>query len=208
MNDQTPSRQPQQYVAPFFATLPPNARLLVQAGVRDGELARAYRKIYPASSWLAVEGDAARAQQARDYAERVYQADLDTAGDAFYRQLEWADGWVFDATLENLHNPSQVLAKVREVIQFDACIVARVANNLHWNPPATPPRHPMALDATLALFGGAGFRVVSGILLNPSPLPVEVETALRLAAAASGAEPEPLLEAARPSHYLIKAVPA
>lgn len=207
MNQQTPTPQ-QPYVAPFFATLPPNARLLVQAGAANGELARAYRDIYPASSWLAVEHDPARAQQARAYADRVQQADLDTAGDAFYRQLEWADGWVFDATLENLRDPAQVLAKVRRVIQFDACIVARVANSAHWQAPAVAPRHPMALDATLALLRGAGFRVAGGILLDPETLPAELETALRLRAARDGADPAPLLEALRPSHYLLKAVPA
>jgi len=204
---QTPT-PPQSYIAPLLATLPPNARLLVQAGARDGDLARAYRDIYPASSWLAVEDDAAHAQQARAYADRVHQADLDSTGEAFYRQLEWADGWIFDATLENLRHPDRVLAQVRRVIQCDACIVARVANSAHWQAPARAPRHPMALDATLALLRGAGFRIASGVLLDPGTLPAELDTALRLRAASEGADPGPLLEAARPSHYLIKAVPA
>jgi hypothetical protein len=200
--------EPAPYVAPYIAMLPPNARLLVQAGATDGGLARKYRKTYPASSVLAVDADPARAQQAREYADRVYQADLDTAGDAFYKQLEWADGWYFDGTLEQLEQPLRVLEQVRKVIQFDACIVARIANGAHWNRPAAAPRHSMEIAAMLALFERSGFRVVNGVLLNPSALPAEVEAALRMQAVQASVAPEALMEAAQPSHYLIKAVPA
>lgn len=200
--------QPAPYVAPFQAMLPPNARLLVQAGATDGELARDYRKLYPASSVLVVEGDRLRAQQARDYAERVEQADLDTADGALFRRLEWADGWYFDATLEQLADPLHVLRQVRKVIQFDACIVARVANRAYWDAPAAAPRHGWTVNDLLALFQQAGFRVAGGVLLNPGPLPAHVESALQRQAAASGGALQALLEAAQPSHYLIKAVPA
>ncbi|WP_432380655.1 hypothetical protein [Duganella sp. P38] len=196
------------YVEPFRSVLPPNARLLVQAGANDGALVRDYRALYPASCTLVVEADPARAQQARDYAERVYLADLDTAGAAFYKQLEWADGWYFDATLEQYANPLHVLQQVRKVIQVDASIVARVANRNYWEAPATPARHAWSLDEMLAVFQYAGFRVVSGVLLNPAALPPAIEAGLRQQAAASGVAPETLLDAAQPSHYLIKAVPA
>ncbi|HWW71863.1 MAG TPA: hypothetical protein VN089_18135, partial [Duganella sp.] len=137
MSASTQAVQPQSdaYVAPFIALLPPNARLLVQAGATDGALARHYRATYPASSFLAVDADLTLAQQAREYADRVHQADLDTAGDAFYKHLEWADCWIFDATLENLASPSRVLERVRGVIQCDACVVARVANADYWRKP-------------------------------------------------------------------------
>jgi hypothetical protein len=196
------------YVAPFANLLPPNARLLVQAGAGDGELARHYRGIYPASSLLAVDADPAGAQQARGYADRVYQADLDSASDAFYRQLEWADGWFFDATLERFEQPQHVLAQVRKVIQYDACVVARVANARHWQAPETPPRHHLELAAVLALFQRGGFRIVNGIMLNPAPPPPDIEAVLRAQAAQAGVAPELMLEAALPSHYLIKAMPA
>jgi hypothetical protein len=188
--------------------LPPNARLLVQAGASDASLARDYRALYPASCTLVVEADPARAQQARDYAERVYVADLDTASPAFYQQLELADGWYFDATLEQFANPLQVLQQVRKVIQPDACIIARIANRLYWDAPATPPRHAWAVGDMLALLQQSGFRIDNGVLLNPAPLPAAIEALLRQQAAASGTEPELLLDAAQPSHYLIKAVPA
>ena len=196
------------YVTPFANLLPPNARLLVQAGAADGELARHYRKIYPASSTLVVDADPAGAQQARAYAERVYQADLGTAGDAFYQQLEWADGWFFDATLEQFEQPLRVLAQVRKVIQYDACIVARIANGAHWRQPETPARHQLEIATILALFERSGFRVVNGILLNPAPLPADIEAALRLQAVQQDVAPQLLIEAVQPSHYLIKAMPA
>lgn len=198
------------YVAPFANLLPPNARLLVQAGAGDGggDLARHYRDLYPASSLLAVDADPAGAQQARGYADRVYQADLDSAGDAFYRQLEWADGWFFDATLEQFEQPPHVLAQVRKVIQYDACVIARVANANHWQTPKTPARHQFDLAAVLALFQRGGFRIVNGIVLNPPPPPPEIDAALRAQAAQAGIAPELWMEAALPSHYLIKAMPA
>lgn len=196
------------YVAPFRSMLPPNARLLVQVGAGNGELARDYRALYPASCTLVVEADPASAEQAREYAERVYIADLDSAGDAFYKQLEWADGWYFDATLEQLADPLRVLQQVRKVIQFDACIVARVANRNYWDAPATPPRHPWGANDVLSVFQQANFTVASGVELNPAPLPPAVESLLRQQAAQAGVAPEVLLDSAQPSHYLIKAVPA
>ena len=204
---QTPSQQA-SYVRPFANQLPPNARLLVQAGAADGALARQYRKIYPASSLLAVDADPARAQQARSYADRVYQADLDTAGDAFYQQLEWADGWFFDATLEQLADPRRVLAQIRKVMHYDASIVARVANNAYWDAPDQAPRSHLVIAGMLELFQHAGFRIVSGILLNQSALPPDVEAALRLRAQQTGIQLEDLVEQVQPSHYLIKAMPA
>jgi hypothetical protein len=200
--------EPAPYVAPFKAMLPPNARLLVQAGATDGSLARDYRQLYPASAVLVVEADPLRAQQARAYAERVEQADLDTADAALLRRLEWADGWYFDATLEQLADPLHVLRQVRKVIQFDACVVARVANRSYWDAPAAAPRHGWTINDLLALFQQAGFRVASGVLLNPGPLPPAIERTLRQQAASSDIAPQVLLDAAQPSHYLIKAVPA
>lgn len=199
---------PAAYIGAFRDLLPPNARLLIQAGAGDGQLARDYRKLYPASATVVVEGDPALAQQARDYAGQVWQADLDTAGAAFYRQLEWADGWYFDATLEQLANPQHVLRQVRQVIQYDASIVARIANRAHWNAPAAPPRHAWAIADMLALFAHSGFRVVNGILLNPGALPADQMAALQAQAGAGAALLEDLIEAAQPSHYLIKAMPA
>lgn len=196
------------YVAPFIALLPPNARLLVQAGATDGALARQYRATYPASSFLAVDADLTLAQQAREYADRVHHADLDTASDVFYKHLEWADCWIFDATLENLADPAQVLARVRKVIQCDACVVARIANADYWLKPETAPRHALTAATALRLFEDAGFRVVNGLLLNPGPLPADVDAALHLEAAHTGVAVESLLEAAQPSHYLFKALPA
>lgn len=196
------------YVAPFRDLLLPNARLLVQAGAGDGGLARAYRKLYPAAGLMVVDADPALAAQAREYADRVYQADLDTVSAAFYQQLQWADGWYFDATLEQYADPLRVLRQVRAVIQCDASIVARITNRAYWDAPAAAPRHGWVIADMLELFANSGFRVVSGVLLNPGPLPAEVLASLQAQAAQGGAALEQLIEAAQPSHYLIKAMPA
>ncbi|MBV6325671.1 hypothetical protein [Duganella violaceipulchra] len=196
------------YLGPYLSTLPQNARLLVQAGATDGALARKYRANYPASSWLVADADAAQAQQAREYADRVHQVDLEHAGDTFYKHLEWADGWIFDGTLEQLQEPGKVLAQVRKVIQCDACIVARIANARYWNAPAAQPRQHLGIDGILALFEQHGFRVVNGVMLNPAPLPPAVADALQLRAAQTGVPLDVLIDDAQPSHYLIKAMPA
>jgi hypothetical protein len=196
------------YIGPYISMLPQNARLLVQAGAADGGLARKYRANYPATSWLVADADAAQAQQARAYADRVHQVDLEHAGDTFYKHLEWADGWVFDGTLEQLQEPGKVLAQVRKVIQYDACIVARVANANYWNQPAGQTRQQLAIDGILALFDKHGFRVVNGIMLNPAPLPQHVADALQQRAAQAGVPVQALIDDAQPSHYLIKAMPA
>lgn len=204
----SPADSPAAHIEPFANLLPPNARLLVQAGADDGALASHYHWLYPASSLLVVDADADRAHGAREYAERVYQADLGTAGDAFYKHMEWADAWCFDGTLEQFEHPLRVLAQIRQVIQYDACIVARIANGAHWQQPANPARHQLEINTVLALFQRGGFRVVNGILLNPGPLPADVEAALRVQAVQTGVAPELLMEAVQPSHYLIKAMPA
>lgn len=196
------------YIQPLRDTLPPNARLLVQAGATDGGVARAYRSLYPASSLLVVEAEQAGAQAAQAYAERVYLADLNTAGDKFYQQLAMADGWYFDATLEQLRDPLRVLRQVRKVIPVDACIVARIANRLYWDVPAVPPRHAWSVTDMLSLFQQAGFSVASGTLLIPAPMPAATEAALRQQALPAGVAADTLIAAAQPSHYLIKAVPA
>lgn len=197
--------EPTPHLAPLMALLPPNARQLVLSSTGDGALARSYRDTYPASSFVAIEADPERAKGARDYAERVMQVDLGQAGDALFAHLAWADCWIFDATLEQLEMPLTVLARLRKALQVDACVVARIANGAYWK--AAPARHAMHLPTMTELFRRAGFDVVNGIMLNPGPLPAAVEAALRLQAQQSGADPAALLDAAQPSHYLLKAVP-
>lgn len=174
-------------IAALAATLPPNARQLVQAGAGDGALARKYRGSYPASGLVVVESDPAAAQRATGFAERVIQVRLDSAGADFYRHLQWADCWLFDGTLERLQAPAQVLARIRAVLQFDACVVACVANSAA--PPATAAAAP-GLDTTAlqTLFADSGFRLASALELRPG--------------AAPGSPPAPA------SHFLIKAMPA
>ncbi len=188
--------------------LPPNARLLVQAGATDGGLGRKYRSSYPTTSWLVIDSDPALTQQASAYADRVHQTDLENVGDSIYKQLEWADGWIFDGTLELFRDPGKVLAHVRNVIQYDACIVARIANSDYWKQPPESPRHRLAINDILALLTDNGFRVVNGILLITAPMPQDVADVLRQRAAQTGEKPEVLLDVAQASHYLIKAMPA
>ncbi|XLZ69004.1 hypothetical protein ABT364_20995 [Massilia sp. SR12] len=175
----------QARIATLAGTLPPNARQLVLAGAGDGALARHYQAIYPSSALLVVEGEPAAAQRATAVAARVIQARLDGVGPDFYRHLQWADCWLFDGTLEQLAAPAQVLASIRQAMQFDACIVACVENPAFA---AVPPRHQWDVAALQALFTGAGLRVVSAIGLCPG-VPAPGQTL-------------------PPTHFLLKAMPA
>lgn len=196
------------YIGPYIGLLPPNARQLVQAGSGDGVLARAYKRIYPAAHYRCLEADAERANLARTYADAAIQVDLNTAGEALYQHLRWTDAWIFDATLENLQAPAQVLAQIRKVIEPDACIVARIANSQHWKPPAQAPLHPYSLEQVMALFHLSGFRVETGAELHYGPPPPPAEQLLRQQAQQLGIDPEQALSQATPSHFLVKAVSA
>lgn len=160
-------------------TLPPNARLLVQVGAGDGALARHYHRSYPTTTLVVVEADAAAAQRATSFAQRVVQVQLESASSAFYRHLQWADAWLFDGTLERLADPARVLAGIRAVLNYDACVLACVSN------PAAAAAPPHQLDpASLQnLFTEAGFRLSASIALSPG-----------------GSD--------TPSHFLLKAMPA
>ncbi|MYN04296.1 hypothetical protein GTP41_19575 [Pseudoduganella sp. DS3] len=161
-------------------TLPPNARLLVQVGAGDGALARHYHRSYPTTSLVVVEADAAAAQRATSFAERVVQVQLESAGSAFYRHLQWADAWLFDGTLERLAEPARVLAGIRTVLNYDACVLACVSNPAAAEAEAP---HPLDLAALQNLFTEAGFRLPSTIAISPGGTDT-------------------------PSHFLIKAMPA
>jgi len=109
-------------------TLPPNARLLVQVGAGDGALARYYHSLYPATAFAVIEAQPAAARLATGFAERVIQVQLDDADAGLFRHLQWADGWLFDLTLERLRDPGAVLGAIRQVIQYDASLLVCVAN--------------------------------------------------------------------------------
>lgn len=136
-------------------TLPPNARLLVQVGAGDGALARHYHSIYPTTSFVVVESDPAAARRALRFADRVIQVALDQADASLFRHLQWADGWLFDLTLADLQQPAQVLAAIRAVIQYDACLLVCV------------PDPGDALAALNQLFAEAGFRLSNTFEFSP-----------------------------------------
>ncbi|WP_374581651.1 hypothetical protein [Pseudoduganella sp.] len=162
-------------------TLPPNARLLVQVGAGDGALARHYHRSYPTTSLVVVEADTAAAQRATSFAERVVQVQLESAGSAFYRHLQWADAWLFDGTLERLAEPARVLAGIRAVLNYDACVLACVSNPAAAT--EADARHALDLAALQNLFSEAGFRLAATIAISPGGTDT-------------------------PSHFLIKAMPA
>lgn len=174
----------QARIAAIAATLPPNARQLVQAGAGDGALAHTYRASYPSTALVVVEGEPAAAQRATGFAERVIQARLDSVGGDFYRHLQWADAWLFDGTLEQLQAPARVLAGIRAAIQFDACVLACVGNPGY----AGAPPHAWDFPALQTLFAEAGFRLASAVALKPGAAPADA--------------------AAPASHFLLKAMPA
>lgn len=193
----------EDWLAHCMAMLPPNARMLVQAGYRDGLLARHYKRIYPATFYQCVEADPALAALAVRDVDTVIQAKLENVGPALFQHLKWADAWLFDGTLEVLAAET-VLARIRKVIEADACVVARVANRLHWGHTTDTPA--LSLQKILDVFQQTGWQVTGGIELLPGA-PPSAQAGLQRQADEQGLPLAELMRHALPSHFLIKAVP-
>lgn len=205
----------------LFSLLPPNARNLVQAGSGDGVLARHYKRIYPASFYQGLEGETETAQQARAWCDIVHLANLDRAGDDFYRHFAMADCWIFDRTLGRLQQPQVVLKAIHRHLAADACLVACVPNRAYWlsvpgasdTPGSTGPAGAAATHGALSrvtllnMLHHAGFHITVGVALNGAAPPAAVLQALRLKSGPDGTA-EQLLKDALTSHFLIKAMPA
>lgn len=194
--------------AQLFSLLPPNARSLIQAGSGDGALARYYKQIYPASFFQAVEADGEAAQRARAVCDSVHQANLDQAGDDFFRHFAMADGWIFDRTLGLLRQPLTVLKAIARHLPADACLVICVANSSYWQATAVPGA--LSRPALLDLLQQAGFSMRTGVALNGQAPDAAEQAALRRKAGVQpgedSADAEQLVRDAHASHFLIKAV--
>lgn len=203
--------------AQVFTLLPPNARNLIQAGSGDGALARHYKQIYPASFYQAVEAGPEAAQRARAHCDSVHQADLEQAGDDFFRHFAMADGWIFDRTLGLLRQPLAVLKAIARHLAADACVVICAPNSTYWQAAAVAPGA-LSRAQLLDCLQHAGFNMTTGVALNGQPPDAAAQAALRLEAglgsgaadadadAGAGAGAEQLIRDAHASHFLIKAM--
>jgi len=219
--DQTPLNENHN---PDLLTMMPPLRRVVEVGCGSGALAREYKRIHPAASYLGMEVVPEYARLARRYCDEVVVLDIETAGVETLRSLE-ADGWVFADVLEHLRDPWELLRRIRAAIAPDGHVLACIPNAQHWsvqarlNSGALRYEDTGLLDRThlrwftrttiVELFEQAGFRVATGRMrVLEEPQRESVLAGIEALARATGADVQSARRDAMVYQYLVDAVPA
>lgn len=204
--------------------IPWGSKKLIEVGCSSGALAREFKKLSPNCHYLGIEIDPAYAELALRYCDQSQVLDIETAGDAFWKENADRDCWIFGDTLEHLKDPWRVLRQVRSIMPKNACIAACIPNAQHWSLQAKLSigdfryEDTGLLDRThlrffsrqtiLEMFNDAGFTVTACIprIFHEPPrerfLPV-IEQLAKLA----GANPQTSVDDAMPLQYVVSAAP-
>ena len=127
---QTPAHE--RHNPELLQLVPPTARRVVEVGCSSGALAREYKKLNPACSYLGIEIMQEYATLARRHCDSVLELDIETLDEDAVRKLE-ADCWIFGDSLEHLRDPWALLRRVRAAIPADGNVVACIPNAQHWS---------------------------------------------------------------------------
>lgn len=219
---QTPVHE--QHNADLLAFIPATCSKLIEIGCSSGALAREYKKINPGCRYLGVEIDSEYAQLAGRYCDEVFLVNIEAPSEEFNVSSEKADCWIFGDSLEHLVDPWRVLAKIRQGLPADGCVVACIPNAQHWSVQARlccgQFRYEDAglLDRThlrwftrmtiIEMFQSAGFRIDEGLpRIFDEPARDPFLEIIRKMAKSCGADPDIAASDAMPLQYVIKAVP-
>jgi SAM-dependent methyltransferase len=219
---QTPPHE--QHNPDLLEFVPATCRKLIEVGCSSGALAREYKKINPGCRYLGVEIDPDYAQLAGRYCDEVFMMNIEAASEEFNVSSSDADCWIFGDSLEHLVDPWRVLAKIRQGLTSDGCVVACIPNVQHWSVQARlccgDFRYQDAglLDRThlrwftrltiIEMFQSAGFRIAEGrprIFVEPERDPIL--EGIRKMAEICGADPALAVADAMPMQYVIRAIP-
>lgn len=200
----------------------PDVAKVVEVGSSSGALARAYRQINPACSYVGIEIDRAYAEASRQHCTEVIYGNVEKLNDQDFAELGDAKCWVFADALEHLYDPWQLLRRIANTAGPGAEVVACIPNAQYWgiqsclNSGKFIYQDSGLLDRThirwltrltiIDLFQANGFRVVemiSRILQQPGE---EMLAGLRQIALASGNDPELAVQDAIPFQYVLRAV--
>ena len=144
-----------------------------------GALAQVYRSRHPGTHHTGIDIDPDYAREAAAYCQHTLAGDIEAMADSAFDTLFPSDCWVFGDCLDHLRDPWQLLRRIRERIDADACVVACIPNPQHWSVIqrlAAVHFHygdSGLLDRThlrwftrltmLELFSGAGWRIVARV---------------------------------------------
>lgn len=199
----------------------PGCRGVVEVGSSSGALARAYRDINPACSYVGIEIDADYAKASERHCTEVILGNVENIDDATFARLGQADCWVFADALEHLYDPWKLLRRIKASAHNGVDVVACIPNAQYWALQSTMNsgrfiyQDSGLLDRThirwltritmIDMFNANGYEVkemISRLMQQPGPDMVE---ALRMMAKASGNDPEMAVQDALPFQYVIRA---
>ena len=210
--------------ADLLDIIPWGASKLIEVGCGSGALAREFKKISPSCHYLGVEINPSYAKMAERYCDQSQVLDIETAGDAFWKENADRDCWIFGDTLEHLRDPWSVLRQVRQVIPSKACIAACIPNAQHWSVQARLSigdfryEDTGLLDRThlrffsrqtiLEMFNDTGFTVTACIpRIFVEPMRERFLPAIEQFARLLGADPKTSVDDAIPFQYVVSVVP-
>ena len=195
---------------------------VVEVGSSSGALAKAYRKINPACSYVGVEIDADYAEASKQNCTEVIHGDVEKLTDDVFKALGDAQCWIFADALEHLYDPWKLLRRIKSNSRAGVEVIACIPNAQYWgiqsclNSGQFVYQDSGLLDRThirwltrltiIDLFHANGFNIVkmiSRILSQPSD---EMISGIRQVARASGADPEMAVQDAIPFQYVVSAV--
>lgn len=213
------------YNPDLLALMPATATKVLEVGCSTGALAQAFKTTHADSDYWGIEFDPKAAEIARRHCSQVMALDVEGMSDKELAELSSRNCWVFGDVLEHLRDPWRLLARIRQVMPADGCIVASVPNAQHWSLQAKLSVGDFRytdgglMDRThlrwftrvtlLEMFQNAGFRIDAGKprIFN-EPGREKALPAIRLMAEALGVSPEQAVADALPLQYVVRAVPA
>ncbi|TRW97084.1 tetratricopeptide repeat protein [Candidatus Methylobacter oryzae] len=195
---------------------------IVEVGSSSGALARAYRDINPACSYIGIEIDQDYAEASKQHCTEVIYGNVEHLPDETFKKLGDAQCWVFADALEHLYDPWQLLRRIKRNARSGVEVIACIPNAQYWgvqsalNSGRFIYQDSGLLDRThirwltritiLDLFHANGFQVVemiSRILQQPSE---EMIAGIRQIASASGSDPDLAVQDAIAFQYVVRAV--
>jgi SAM-dependent methyltransferase len=221
--EQTPAHE--RHNPDLLALLPRDARALVEVGCSSGALAREYKKLNQACTYIGIEVVSEYARLARRHCDLVLELDIESADDQYLRDHLDCSCWIFGDTLEHLREPWSLLARIRKFIPAGGSVVACIPNAQHWSVQARlncglfryeeggllDRSHLRWFTRTTIeeMFQGAGFSIVEQLpRVFDEPDREAVFPAIRLMAQCLGTDPDAAIDDALPLQYVVRAVPA
>lgn len=124
----------------ILAVLDPQAQLLCEVGCGSGGLARAYKLLNPACTYVGLELSALAAARAREVADQVLVRDMDAVPDweqdpQMQALLPMAafDYMIFGDVLEHLRDPAAVVRQAVQRLKPGGRVVVCIPNVQHWS---------------------------------------------------------------------------